>query len=47
MATTTFPFNDLPAELQREIFIVAAEVDHASALRLVLVARRVHSWWAP
>jgi hypothetical protein len=46
MATTTFPFNDLPVELQREIFIVAAGVDHASALHLVLVARRVHSWWA-
>ena len=46
MTTTTFPFNDLPVELQREIFIVAAGVDHASALRLVLVARRVNSWWA-
>ncbi|KIM47127.1 hypothetical protein M413DRAFT_23391 [Hebeloma cylindrosporum] len=47
MATTTFPFNDLPVELQREIFIVAAAVDYASALRLVLVAKRVNSWVQP
>ena len=39
-----FPFNELPLELQREIFLVAADVDTASALRLVLVARRVKEW---
>jgi len=46
MTTTTFPLNDLPVELQREIFILAA-VDYPSALRLVLVARRVNSWSVP
>lgn len=39
-----FPLNDLPVELQREIFLVAANADTSSALRLVLVARRVKEW---
>ena len=40
-----FPFNDLPFELQREIFLVAAaNADTATTLRLVLVARRVKEW---
>lgn len=41
---TLFLFNDLPLELQRDIFLVAANTDTASALRLVLVARRVKEW---
>ena len=46
MSTTEplLPFNNLPLELQREIFLIAANVDAASALRLVLVARRVKVW---
>ena len=39
-----FPFSDLPLELQREIFLVAANADTATALRLVLVALRVKEW---
>ena len=41
-----FPFNHLPFELQREIFLLAANADRATAtaLRLVLVARRVKEW---
>lgn len=39
-----FPFNDLPLELQRDIFLVAANADTPSALRLMLVARRVKEW---
>lgn len=40
-----FPFNDLPFELQREIFLVAAEADRSHSIRLALVARRFHIWW--
>lgn len=40
-----FPLNDLPLELQREIFLFAANANTASALRLVLVAHRVKEWW--
>ncbi|KAF8155573.1 hypothetical protein B0H34DRAFT_660129 [Crassisporium funariophilum] len=48
MSTTeSFPFNSLPLELQREIFVVAANKDPRNALKLVLVARRVHSWVQP
>ncbi|PPQ84911.1 hypothetical protein CVT25_004579 [Psilocybe cyanescens] len=48
MSTTgLFPFNDLPVELQREIFLVAATVDPSSARQLVLVAKRVNSWVQP
>ncbi|KAF9482284.1 hypothetical protein BDN70DRAFT_991218 [Pholiota conissans] len=39
-----FPFNNLPVELQREIFVVAARSERGSALRLVLVARRIKQW---
>lgn len=39
-----FPFNDLPVELQREVFVAAADLHPGSALRLVLVARKVYSW---
>ena len=42
--TTMFPFNNLPIELQREIFVVAARSEQGSALRLVLVARRIRLW---
>ncbi len=42
--TTMFPFNNLPIELQREIFVVAARSERGSALRLVLVARRIRLW---
>ncbi|KAF8815113.1 hypothetical protein BYT27DRAFT_7249476 [Phlegmacium glaucopus] len=42
-----FLFNELPLELQREIFSVAANADMATALRLVLVARRVKEWIQP
>ncbi|PPQ72983.1 hypothetical protein CVT24_000296 [Panaeolus cyanescens] len=42
-----FPFNDLPLELQREIFVAAADLHPGSALRLVLVARKVYSWIQP
>ena len=38
------PFNDLPFELQREIFIVAADADRGQSVRLALVARRFHFW---
>jgi hypothetical protein len=46
MSTTEplFTFNDLPLELQREIFLVAANADTATSLRLVFVARRVKEW---
>ncbi|KAJ3512713.1 hypothetical protein NLJ89_g3361 [Agrocybe chaxingu] len=48
MSTTiTFPFNDLPIELQREVFVVAANIDQRTALRLVLVARRFYRWLQP
>ncbi|KAF8966631.1 hypothetical protein BDZ97DRAFT_622358 [Flammula alnicola] len=47
MTTTTFPFNNLPVELQREIFVVAANAERGGALRLVLVARRIYSWVQP
>ncbi|KAF8903934.1 hypothetical protein CPB84DRAFT_1845603 [Gymnopilus junonius] len=43
----SFPFNELPIELQREIFVVAAKRNQGSALQLVLVAKRVHSWVQP
>ncbi|KAF8191819.1 hypothetical protein BJ912DRAFT_1021995 [Pholiota molesta] len=39
-----FPFNKLPVELQREIFVVAAISERGSALRLVRVARRIRLW---
>ena len=39
-----FPFDELPLELQREICLIAANADTASALRLVHVARRVKEW---
>lgn len=41
---TNFPFNDLPSELQREIFFVAANADRSKAIRLALVARRFRVW---
>jgi len=41
---STFPFNDLPIELQREIFLVTAGVDKGCAIRLVHVARKVYTW---
>ncbi|KAF9010230.1 hypothetical protein BDQ17DRAFT_1009664 [Cyathus striatus] len=43
----TFPLNDLPAELQREIFSMATSNQLSCALRLSLVARRVHEWVQP
>ncbi|KAG7448798.1 uncharacterized protein BT62DRAFT_1074334 [Guyanagaster necrorhizus] len=42
-----FPIQDLPAELEREIFEVAARMRPNSALDLVLVARRVRAWIQP
>jgi hypothetical protein len=46
MSTTEplFPFNDLPLELQREVFLISANADTATALRLMFVARRVKEW---
>ncbi|KAJ7449043.1 hypothetical protein B0H11DRAFT_2247351 [Mycena galericulata] len=38
---------DLPVELEREIFEMAAKADVGTALRLALVARRVQSWIEP
>ncbi|KAJ7193017.1 hypothetical protein GGX14DRAFT_479244 [Mycena pura] len=38
---------DLPAELEREVFEMAAKVDIGTALRLALVARRVQTWIEP
>ncbi|KAJ6583027.1 hypothetical protein DFH09DRAFT_1360308 [Mycena vulgaris] len=38
---------DLPVELEREIFEIAAKADVGTALRLVLVARRVQAWVEP
>jgi len=35
---------DLPIELEREIFELAAHDDPRCAPRLMLVARRVHDW---
>jgi hypothetical protein len=35
---------DLPVELEREIFELAASTDVGTALRLAIVARRVQSW---
>ena len=39
-----FPFDELPVELQREIFLFAANDDHGKAIRLLLVARHIHAW---
>lgn len=39
-----FPIQDLPVELEREIFETAARMRPPSALDLVLVARRVRDW---
>ncbi|KDR80355.1 hypothetical protein GALMADRAFT_62319 [Galerina marginata CBS 339.88] len=48
MSTTgSFPLNELPVELQREIFVVAAKVNQNSALQLARVAKRIHSWVQP
>ncbi|KAF9528621.1 hypothetical protein CPB83DRAFT_304861 [Crepidotus variabilis] len=48
MATQNqFPLNELPIELQREVFILAAYRDRGSAIRLVHVARRFHHWISP
>jgi hypothetical protein len=41
---TEFPFTDLPFELQREIFLVAAEADRRQSVRLALVAHRFRIW---
>ncbi|KAJ7697640.1 hypothetical protein B0H17DRAFT_1051679 [Mycena rosella] len=38
---------DLPVELEREIFEIAATTDTGTALRLALVARRVQAWVEP
>ncbi|KAJ7108787.1 hypothetical protein C8R44DRAFT_986709 [Mycena epipterygia] len=38
---------DLPVELEREIFEIAAKADVGTALRLALVARRVQAWIEP
>ncbi|KAF9051504.1 hypothetical protein BJ165DRAFT_893117 [Panaeolus papilionaceus] len=46
-SASQFPFNDLPVELQREVFVAAADLHPGSALRLVLVARKVYSWIQP
>ncbi|KAF4618203.1 hypothetical protein D9613_011534 [Agrocybe pediades] len=46
-ATASFPFERLPVELQREIFVVAATSDPRDALQLVFVAKRVHEWVQP
>lgn len=35
---------DLPTELEREIFEMAANADIGTALRLAVVARRVQTW---
>ncbi|TFK38029.1 hypothetical protein BDQ12DRAFT_723782 [Crucibulum laeve] len=43
----SFRLNDLPVELQREIFTTAALTDPSSALRLALVARHVNAWTQP
>ncbi len=39
-----FPFDELPVELQREIFLFAANDDRGKAIRLLLVARRIYAW---
>lgn len=39
-----FPIQDLPTELEREIFETAARMRPGSALDLVLVARKVRTW---
>ncbi|KAJ7726690.1 hypothetical protein DFH07DRAFT_970400 [Mycena maculata] len=38
---------DLPVELEREIFEIAAKADIGTALRLAVVARRVQAWVEP
>ncbi|KAK0494563.1 hypothetical protein EDD18DRAFT_348513 [Armillaria luteobubalina] len=42
-----FPIQDLPTELEREIFETAAYMRPSSALDLVLVARKVRTWIQP
>lgn len=42
-----FPIQDLPTELEREIFETAARMRPGSALDLVLVARKVRTWIQP
>jgi len=39
-----FPFNEFPVELQREIFLFAANDGCGKAIRLLLVARQIHAW---
>ncbi len=39
-----FPIQELPTELEREIFETAAYMRPSSALDLVLVARKVRTW---
>ncbi|KAJ3535612.1 hypothetical protein NMY22_g6404 [Coprinellus aureogranulatus] len=43
----SFPFGELPQELQREIFVVAVQDNPKSAHDLVLVARRICDWIQP
>ncbi|KAJ6609053.1 hypothetical protein B0H10DRAFT_2065766 [Mycena sp. CBHHK59/15] len=45
MSTSNAP--DLPLELEREIFEMAAKADVRTALRLAVVARRVQTWIEP
>lgn len=40
-----FRIQDLPPELEREIFEIAARADMGSALQLVLVAKKIHLWF--
>jgi len=40
-----FPLNDLPQELQREIYVAAVREHPPSALRIVRVAKKVYNWY--
>ncbi|TFK68811.1 hypothetical protein BDN72DRAFT_897787 [Pluteus cervinus] len=42
-----FRINDLPIELQREIFYIAATADLQNATQIVRVARRICAWVQP
>jgi len=42
-----FPINDLPIELQQEIFTIAAKTDLGRATRIALVSQRVCAWVEP
>jgi len=40
-----FRFNDLPIELQREVFVHTFFLDPRSAFDLVLVSKRARTWY--